>query len=170
MNWLVEPLSATHDRSQFRCGHSVLDEYLRKLAGQHSRKDMGRTFVAVFSGQSRVIGFYTLAASAVEFAHAPEALQRKLPRYPIPVALLGKLAVDNSVRGQGLGEFLLMDAFHRIVEVSQQMALLAVKVHAWDEAARGFYLKYGVQPLLDHPLHLFLPLATIRPLFRDVVK
>ncbi len=165
MSWVVEALSGDHVRADFSCGHGQLDEYLQKHAGQHARKDMGRTFVAVRPGEQRVLGYYTLSASSVEFLHAPVALQRKLPRYPLPVALVGKLAVDRSVQGEGLGEFLLMDALRRIVEVSGQMAVLAVEVHALDEQAKKFYLKYGFQPFLDRPLHLFLPVATIRQLF-----
>lgn len=165
MNWVIEPLSATHVRSDFSCGHAPLDDYLRKQAGQHARKAMGRTFAAVRPGQRHVIGYYTLSASSVEFAQAPEALQRKLPRYPLPVALLGKLAVDQTAQGEGLGEYLLMDALRRIVHISAQMAVLAVEVHALDERAKRFYLKYGFQPFLDQPLHLFLPLATVKRLF-----
>lgn len=165
MTWIIEPLEAAHIRTDFSCGHAQLDDYLRKQAGQHGRKNMGRSFVAVRPGEREVFGYYTLSASSVEFAHAPEALQRKLPRYPLPVALIGKLAVDQRARGQGLGEYLLMDALRRIVTISAQMALFAVEVHALDQAAKAFYLRYGFEPLLDQPLHLFLPLATIKPLF-----
>lgn len=167
MTWAAEPLSAAHSRTAFSCGYAQLDDYLRKQARQHAKKYMGRTFVAIRPGERQVLGYCMLSASSVEFAHAPEELQRKLPRYPLPVALIGKLAVDRSAQGQGLGEFLLMDALRRIVAVSAQMAVLAVEVHALDEAAKTFYLKYGFRPFLDHPLHLFLPMATIRPLFRD---
>jgi GNAT superfamily N-acetyltransferase len=165
MTWTVEALSTAHVRTDFSCGHAQLDDYLKKQAGQRARKDIGRTFVALRPDQPHVLGYYTLSASSVEFAHVPEALQRKLPRYPLPVALIGKLAVDLTTQGQGLGEFLLMDALRRIVDIAEQMAVLAVEVHALDEPAKKFYLKFGFQPFLDQPLHSLLPVATIRPLF-----
>ena len=165
MTWTIEPLDSAHAREAFSSGQPQLDGYIRDYAGQHARKGFGRTFVAVYPGEKRIAGYYTLAASAVAFEHAPAALQRKLPRYPIPVALIGKLAVDQSAQGQGLGEFLLIDALRRIVEVSEEMAVFAVEVHALNPAAETFYRKYGFQPFQDRPAHLFLPMATVRQLF-----
>lgn len=167
MTWRIEALAAHHARQQFSCGVPQLDDYLKALAGQHARKDYGRTFVAVRPGERAVLGYYTLASSSVAFAHAPLELQRKLPRYPIPVALLGKLAVDTSMQGKGLGEHLLMDAMHRVARVAGEIALFALEVHALNATAERFYKRYGFQPFLDQPGHLFLPLATIRALFQD---
>jgi GNAT superfamily N-acetyltransferase len=165
LTWNIEPLDSAHVREAFSCGQPQLDGYIRNYAGQHGRKRFGRTFVAVSPGGKMVAGYYTLSASSVAFEHAPPALQRKLPRYPIPVALIGKLAVDQSAQGQGLGEFLLIDALQRIVEVSEEMAIFAVEVHALNPAAEAFYRKYGFQPFQDRPAHLFLPMATVRQLF-----
>jgi GNAT superfamily N-acetyltransferase len=165
VNWAIEALSGTHVRDHFRCGQSSLDDYIRKFAGQHSRKNVGRTFVAVAPGARQVLGYYTLSSSSVAFEHAPPKIQQKLPRYPIPVALLGKLGVDQSVQGQGLGGFLLMDALQRIVEVAEEIAIFAVEVHALNASAEAFYLKYGFQPFQEQPSHLFLPLVTIKNLF-----
>ena len=164
MNWRVEPLGA-HDCGNFQSGNAPLDDYLRKYAGQHARKNMGRTFVAVTPGETRVQGYYTLSASSVNFEHAPNELMKKLPRYPLPTALLGKLAVDESVQGRGLGAFLLIDALRRVVEVSEKVAVVAVEVHAIDARARDFYARYGFQAFTDQPFHLFLSLATIKKLF-----
>ncbi|MBI2431856.1 MAG: GNAT family N-acetyltransferase [Candidatus Hydrogenedentes bacterium] len=161
----MEALASSHDRTHFCCGQLQLDSYITDYAGQHARKNVGRTFVAVRPGQKVVLGYYTLASSSVAFEHLPEQLKRKLPRYPLPVALLGKLAVDQKVQGQGLGEFLLLDALHRCSAIAEQMALFAVEVHALDQAARNFYVKYGFQPFQEQPLHLFLPLDTIKQLF-----
>jgi len=161
----VEPLAGGHDCGEFQSGNPHLDDYLRKYAGQHARKYMGRTFVAVNPGDMRVRGYYTLSASSVSFEHAPDDLIKKLPRYPLPTALLGKLAVDESVQGRGLGAFLLIDALRRVVEVSEKMAVVAVEVHAIDARARDFYTRYGFQAFTDQPFHLFLSLATIRKLF-----
>lgn len=130
MSWRVEALAGEHDCGEFQSGNPHLDDCLRKCAGQHGRKHMGRTFVAVAPGDKRVLGYYTLSASSVSFDHASDELLNKLPRHPLPTALLGKLAVDESVQGRGLDAFLLVDALHRIVEVSEKIALAAVEVHA----------------------------------------
>lgn len=165
MTWRVEPLTGEHDCSRFHSGSPQLDDYLRQYAGQHTRKNMGRTFVAVTPDETRVLGYYTLAASSVSFEHAPDELIKKLPRYPLPTALLGKLAVDESVQRRGLGAFLLVDALRRVVEISGQLAVVAVEVHAIDARASTFYARYGFQVFRDQPSHLFLSLATIKKLF-----
>lgn len=170
MAWRIEALSGEHERAGFSCGHPQLDAYLRQQAGQHGRKNLGRTFVAVRPGESKALGYYTLSASSVEFSEVPDAVRTKLPRYPLPTALIGKLAVDVSVRGRGLGEYLLMDALRRVVAVSSEMAVMAVEVDAVDETAQRFYLTYGFLPFLDAPLHLFLPLQTITRLFGSSSK
>ncbi len=164
MTWAIEALAEKHERERFCSGQIALDEYLQKYAGQHTRKNVGRTFVAVPTGEKLVLGYYTLSGSSVAFEHAPEGLQKKLPRYPIPAALLGKLAVDQRVQGQGLGEFLLIDALHRIVGIADQLGLFAVEVHALDSSAMRFYAKYGFQSFQDQKLHMFLPLATVKQL------
>ena len=165
MNWRIESLKASHDRAQFTCGQTPLDDYLRHYANQHTRKGIGRTFVAVLPPARQIFGFYTLASSSVAFEHAPTALQRKLPRYPLPVALLGRLAVDQSTQGQGLGEFLLLDVCHRVAAIAEEIGLCALEVHALNDAATAFYKKYGFQPFLDRPNHLILPMATLQQLF-----
>jgi len=167
VNWTIKALSPAHDRSAFSCGHAGLDTHLRRFAGQHARKGFGRTFVATRPRETRVFAYYTLSSSSVAFADAPSDLARKLPQYPIPVALLGKLAVDQSARGERLGEHILMDALHRVLAVATEMAIYAVEVHAIDDNARRFYERYGFTPFEDHPHHLFLPLATIEKLWRS---
>ena len=165
MTWVVEPLDATHLRDSFDCGQQTLDDYIRKYAGQHARRNFGRTFVAVSPGSKQVSAYYTLSSSSVAFEHAPASLQRKLPRYPLPAALLARLAVDRTTQGCGLGQSLLIDAFRRIVEASESMAIFAVEVHAIDTQAAAFYTRYGFQPFQDRPTHLYLPLATVKKLF-----
>ncbi|MBX3177608.1 MAG: GNAT family N-acetyltransferase [Candidatus Hydrogenedentes bacterium] len=164
MKWSIEALAETHERKAFCSGIGQLDAYLHRYAGQHTRKDIGRTFVAVSAGSRRVAGYYTLSASSVAFQNLPDALARQLPRYPLPAALIGKLAVDKSLQGQGLGELLLLDALKRVVGISSQLALYAVEVHAINDQAKSFYTQYGFQPFLDDDSHLFLPIETIRKL------
>src|SRR5438309_2342147 len=103
-SWSIEPLKATHERGEFCCGKAPLDEFLRTLVSQYEKRNVGRTFVAVAQGENRVCGYYTLAAASVEFGHLPEDLAKKLPKHPVPVAHLGRLAVDKSAQGKRLGE------------------------------------------------------------------
>jgi GNAT superfamily N-acetyltransferase len=163
--WLFEPLDRTHERSRFDSGRAPLDDFIRALVSQYEKRNLGRTYVAVRTGDKRVLGYYTLSSGSVSFQHIPEPSRKKLPRHPVPAALLARLAVDRSVQGQGLGAALLTDALARCLDLAGKVGIHAVEVDAIDEAARSFYEKYGFTPLLDNPLHLFLPVATIRQAF-----
>jgi GNAT superfamily N-acetyltransferase len=110
----------------------------------------------------RVRGYYTLSAGALSLDALPESARKKLPRHPIPVAHLGRLAADQSARGMRLGEFLLLDALRRASGSADELGVHAVEVYAIDDDAWRFYLKYGFTPLVDDPLHLYLPMKTIR--------
>jgi GNAT superfamily N-acetyltransferase len=160
-DWHVERLDRSHRRGEFCCGKAPLDEFLRTLVSQYEKRRLGRTYVAVRAGDERVYGYYTLASGAVAFQNLPPDTARKLPRHPVPVALLGRLAVDRAAQGQGLGEFLLMDALGRCLELSGRLGIFAVEVMALDPEAKEFYRKYGFVPLADDDLHLFLPMKTI---------
>ncbi len=163
--WLIERLSAAHDRSTFSSGEPSLDDFLRQYASQYDRKNMGRTFVAVAPDSARVLGYYTLSSGSVAFANLPAPVSRKLPRHPIPVAHLGRLAVDLGMRGRKLGAFLLLDALQRCLFLGDQIGIFAVEVNALSEAARQFYMKYGFTPLADDASHLYLRLETVTLLF-----
>ncbi|HEY1376534.1 MAG TPA: GNAT family N-acetyltransferase [Gemmataceae bacterium] len=161
-DWDIEHLGDAHDRAAFDCGQPSLDDFIRTKAGQYERKNVGRTYVAVRRGTTRVVGYYTLALGAVELAHVPPAAAKKLPKHPVPVILLGRLAVDRSEQGKGLGEHLLFDALARSLAIAEQAGAFAVEVLAIDDVAKAFYQRYGFRPLLDQPRHLFLPMATVR--------
>jgi GNAT superfamily N-acetyltransferase len=161
---VIEPLDDTHDLAAFRCGQPSLDEYLRRYAGQNQKRGIGRTFVACDPSNRRAVGYHTIAAGAVRFTSLPEAIRRRLPRYPIPVAHLGRLAVDETWQGRRLGERLLIDALTRVVKVADRIAIHAVEVVAIDDSARTFYERYGFTPLIDDPRHLYLPLQVLRKL------
>lgn len=165
--WVIEPLADDHERGAFSCGKASLDVFIRTQAGQYDRKGVGRTFVAVRPESRVVIGYYTLAASAVELAHLPPALAKKLPKHPVPTVLLGRLAVDESARGQGIGGDLVADALRRVLRLAEELGVFAVHVHAIDEEARSFYARYGFVSLLDQERHMMLPVATIRKAFGD---
>lgn len=143
-----------------------MNEYLRRFARQNDEKGLSKTFVAVESDSGGekplILGYYTLSSGSVAFAQMPPS--ERLPRYPIPTALLGRLAVDKKAQGQGLGKRLLLDALRRSVSISEQVGIYAVEVVALDEAARAFYRKYGFASLADDPLHLYVPLSSLRGL------
>jgi GNAT superfamily N-acetyltransferase len=160
--WVIEKLAKHHDRSSFDCGRRELNEFLRRLAGQYSRRNQGQTYVAVAEGERIVRGYYTISASAVQFQDLPDAQRKGLPRSPVPVALLGRLAVDRLAQGHGLGARLLVDALRRIATYSEGLGIHAIEVVAIDDSARSFYLKYGFTSLIDDRRHLFLPIKTVR--------
>jgi GNAT superfamily N-acetyltransferase len=162
-----ESLSSHHQRDDFDCGEEPLNRYLRQYASQHQKKNIGRVYVAVEVGQPKVLVYYTLTNGSVAFASVPKA--KGLPReYPIPVILLARLAVDHSMRGQGLGAALLFDALKRAAEVAEVSAAYAVIVDALHEQAKRFYLHYEFEESLDDPLRLFLPLSDIRALLAQL--
>ena len=156
----VELLGAQHNRSSFTCGISALDDYFQNQAGQDARRSVTRVYVAVDDITGAIVGFYTLSATSIAWLDIPEHLARKLPRYPIPAALIGRLAVDRRSHKRNFGKYLLFNALNRIVALAQQIALFAVVVDAKDNAAASFYVRYGFQPLSNRGLRLLLPLAT----------
>lgn len=167
-DWEIVRLNDSHERSGFECGKPSLDGFIRSLAGQYERRGLGRTFVAVRAGERRVDGYYTVAAGALELAELPPA-KKKLPRHPVPVLLLARLAVDGHCRGKGLGQALLFDALTRACRLGEELGIHAVEVDAIDEDAARFYQKYGFVPLLDQPRHLFLALESIRKVMSEGV-
>lgn len=163
--WRVAALdSAAHDRSAFACGAPALDRYIREHASQDVKRDVARVFVAVAGEGAIVRGYYTLSAASFQRDSLPAEQAKRLPRYPVPAALLGRLAVDESTKGKGLGAFLLMDALNRLLLATQTLAVHALVVDAKDEAAAAFYRKYGFIPFPDSGRRLFLPMATVRRL------
>lgn len=167
-DWTIEPL-ASQDRSSFDCGKPKLNDFLKQSAGQYGRKGLARTYVALYQEGDRVLGFYAVSSGSVDFASLPKSGRKGLPqRIPIPVALIGQLAVDLSARGRGLGGILLIDALRRIGRVSDETGIRAVQVHAKDGEARAFYLKYGFESMQDDALHLYLSMKAVRELFRRV--
>lgn len=161
----VEPLGRQHDRTAFHCGADALDRYLKQQARQDADKRVAAPFVAVNPPITRVLGYYTLSASVVTLTDLPDELTRKLPRYPqLPVTLLGRLAVDQSARGQRLGEHLLLDALHRSLTHADEIAAMAVVVDAKDENAAAFYRHYEFIPLQAQPRRLYVPMRVVAQL------
>ena len=160
----VEPLNADHRRDDFSSGVEPLDRYFRQQASQDARKNMAATFVLVLP-DGTVAGFYTLSSAAIALPTLPEAVIRKLPRYPsIPATLLGRLAVDARHQGRGYGRVLLADALMR--SLRSEIASFAVIVDAKDDAAQTFYRREGFTSFADQPMKLFLPMSVARTLFQ----
>lgn len=157
----VEQLSAHHGREEFHSGVEALDRYLHAQAGQDVRRRMSTCFVVIERRTGVVAGYYTLAAGSLRLADLPQATTHRLPRYPtIPAARLGRLAVDDHFRAQGLGATLLWNAFARAS--ASEIAAFALLVDAKDGAAVAFYRHHGFTPLSGDPRALFLPLSGVK--------
>jgi GNAT superfamily N-acetyltransferase len=151
-----------HHVQGFACGHETLDRWLRAYAGQNQRRDAARTFVTA-DPDGNVVGYYTLVAAQVEHEHATAHVQQGLSRhFPIPVALLARLAVATSHQGIGLGRSLLLDALQRVLRAAEELAIRAVAVDAVDDRAASFYLAFGFQPSSLDPNTLMVPLHALR--------
>jgi GNAT superfamily N-acetyltransferase len=161
-DWRIERLDQGHVRAGFDCGKPSLNDFFHALVGQYAKRDLGRTYVAIQEGVERVLGYYTLASGAIPRESLPAKQAKKLPRHPVPVVLLARLAVDRSVHGKGLGGFLLRDALTRSLDLAEKLGIHAVIVDAFDAEAKAFYQKFGFTPLTDDEMRLFLPIPTIR--------
>lgn len=152
----ILPLTGSHDRQDFDCGRLELDDWLGQVARQHQDKGLSKTFVAVREeAPMRICGYYALTLAELENRHLPEAWRKKLPRR-IPGVRLGRLAIDKSYQGKGLGELLLMDALIRAQRIYIEAGGIGLFVDAIDERAAGYYQRFGFEVSPDNPLLLFL--------------
>lgn len=151
-----EPLSAAHSVDGFSCGESVLDDWLKRRALANQASRASRTFV-VTNREGQVMGYCALSTSAVAHADATGGVRRNMPD-PIPVLVLGRLAVDHRAQGMKLGASLLKDAVNRSMAVSENAGVRALLVHALHDRAKDFYLKYGFGSSPTDPMTLMLRL------------
>lgn len=152
----------THATDTFDSGEARLDIWLRRFAGQAQRRAAARTFVTTGEG-GEIIGYYTLVAGELTHERATPEVRRGLSKhFPIPVALLARLAVDRGHQGRGIGSSLLLDALDRALLASEHMATRAVVVDAISDEAARFYTHHGFRPLSEDPLTLMIHLAEIR--------
>jgi GNAT superfamily N-acetyltransferase len=156
----VEILGPRHDRAAFSSGVAALDRYFREQVTQDVRRRVTACYVAVDASNSRAAGYYTLAASGVPLADMPEALAKRLPRYPsVPVARLGRLAVDASYQGRKIGATLLWDAAIRAIR--SEVAVFALVDDAKDARAEAFYHHHGFTAFGSLPRQLILSLTNL---------
>lgn len=158
--------SKFHNRAAFSCGELSLDEYFKRRASQDLKRRLAVTYVLAPSDEpSRVAGYFTLSAYAVLASELPEELASRLPRHDrFPTTLVGRLARDETYRGDRLGELLLLEALSRALENSDRVASFAVAVDALNDQAAAFYQRYGFLPFADDAHRLYLPMATVKSL------
>lgn len=167
MDLITKQLNTTlHDRNSFDCGVSELNTFLKQHANQNQTKNISTTYVAVGAVSTddlkKIYGFYTLSAGNIQCDQLPENIKSKLPKYPIPIARIGRLGVDKDHKNQGIGGFLLHDAFSNVLSIADKIGVYAVVVDAKDDNAKSFYQNYGFIELQDSALTLFLPVDTIK--------
>lgn len=153
-------LEKSHDLSNFDCGSTPLNDFLRKYAFQNQQNRSARTYVVLRA--SRVVGYYTLAAGSVERNDVPERVAKGLANHPVPVFLLARLGVDQTEKGKGLGTALLKDALLRCAQAADIVGCRAVLVHAKDHQAQAFYRRFGFESSPIDELHLFLLMKDIK--------
>jgi predicted GNAT family N-acyltransferase len=168
--YITTPIELADADAGFSCGKHPLDDYFVRHALANDQNGICRAYVLRSEAElPRVLGFYTLSMASVESARVSKVLEKKLPKYPMPVALIGRLAVDRRVQGRRLGEKLLLDALRRIVDAATLMGCTGTIVDPKDDDAERFYGKYDfVTVTVDAgPRRMFLPIATARAAFKD---
>lgn len=159
--WHEEPIGKHHDCGAFDCGDEALNQFLRRHARQSHGKGGAKTYLAVSENNERILGYYSLSPASIAYERAPEVIKRGLARHDVPVFRLGRLAVDASVQGHGLGGQLLLSAGRRCLLVAAQAGGVALLIDARNERVAEWYASYGAFPLLDAQLSLLLPFKTI---------
>lgn len=157
-----EKLNLSHDLSQFQCGEPALDEWLRRRALPNEQSGASRTYV--ISAGRRVVGYYALASGAVAHANAPGRVRRNMPD-PIPVMVIGRLAMDVKFQGRGLGPALLRDAILRTLQAAEIAGIRAILVHAISERAKLFYEKCGFSASPIDPMTLMVTVKEAAKMF-----
>lgn len=160
--WIEWAISKHHDRKSFDCGEADLNDYLVRFARQNHDSGGAKTFLACDPvAPRRILGFYSLSPASIDYARAPQLIRRKLGRYDVPAFRLGRLAVDQTCQGKGLGGQMLVAAGARCISASELVGGVAVVIDAKSPRAAAWYAGFGAIPLDDAPLTLMLPLATL---------
>ncbi len=158
-----EPLDRTHDRAAFCCSYPEFASYLRHTALQQAKRKICAVSVLLVDSPTRIAGYHTLSAAALNLGDLPPDVAREFPRYEegVPATLIGRLAVDDGYRRKGWGEMLLMDALSRSLSATNTIASAFVIVRAIDRNAIEFYQRYGFMPYPSDSRRLFLPMKTV---------
>ena len=163
MTWHEEPIAKKHNREAFDCGEDALNEFLRRYARKSHELGGAKTFLAIDDADNEtLLGFYSLSAASVDYSRTPELIRRGLARHDVPGFRLARLAVDRKRQGQGLGGQLLLAAGRRCLLAAAEVGGVVLVIDAKNEKVAAWYASYGAVPLLDAPLTLLLPLATIK--------
>jgi len=161
-SWHEEPISKRHDRDAFDCGEAPLNEFLRRYARKSHDLGGAKTFLAIDDADNKtILGFYSLCPASVEYSRTPEVVKRGLARYDVPGFRLARLAVAQQMQGQGIGGQLLLAAGRRCLLAAAEVGGVVLVIDAKNEKAAAWYASRSALPLLDEPLCLVLPLATI---------
>lgn len=170
MDFITIPFDKAVDRAVFDCGkHLALNEYVAKLAGQHEKKNVSRTFM-LLDGHRTLQAYYTLASTSIDLSDLNELQRRGLPRYPLPAILLSRLAVDKIHQGQGLGKRLLKDVFYRVYAMAEHAGIALLIVDAKDLHAADFYKRLGFVPSPSNPLRMAILTNTFIGPIREAIS
>lgn len=162
--WQEEPIDKNRDRESFDCGDAALNEFLRRYARKNHEMGGSKTFLAIGTAETdtkKILGYYSLCPASIEYARTPAMIRRNLGRFDVPGFRLARLAVDRGVQGQGLGGQLLMAAGRRCIRAAAEVGGIVLVIDAKNGKAAEWYASFGALPLMDAPLTLLLPLATI---------
>ena len=166
MSYLTVPLETKHDREKFSCGKYLLDNYFWRQVKQDVKRKLSACFVLIDKESDCIAGYYTLSSNSISNDLIPETFRNRLPKsyISVPTILLGRLAVDKTFQGRGIGKILLTDALKRCFDIADSIGAFAVIVDPIDKEAERFYEKYGFIKLPDSG-KMFLPMKTIKQLF-----
>ena len=161
-------LTKSHEITSFNCGKPPLNDFLTRYSLQNQASGGARTYV--LTRGERVVGYYSLAPGSIVPDDAPARVMKGQGRYPVPIILMARFAVDSTEQGKGLGRALFRDALRRALSGAEAIGGRAFLVHAKDEAARAFYLKFGMEESPTNSLHLFLLFKDIRQSLEAAVR
>jgi len=154
--WRIEMLTKSHNRRGFRSGQEVVDRWLQQSALQSQNKQLTTTKV-LLDEKGKIVGYYSLATSQVDFSDLPPAIAKSIPHRQLPVAVLAWFGIDESFQGKGLGKRLLATALRDCHEASQTFAFIAIVLDCVDESAKNFYQQFSFTELPGYPMRLYLP-------------
>lgn len=162
MLYSIRSLDKLVDTISFQAGQPLLDQYIQRYASQDVKRQVAKVFIATPTDKTtQLVGFFTLSAGSISCSDLPDSWAKKLPRYPMPVALIGRLAVNYRFQGKGLGSILLADACRKVINASATLAVVGIVVEAKDVATSNFYQHFGFTPLPGISSRLILPMSAI---------